>query len=136
MKKYILSIEDNADDIALMERIFCKEIEVADIQHIKSGEEALKNINETDFFVNYPSLILLDIKMKGINGLTVLKEIKKHKNLAKIPVIIFSSSVQKADVDKAYKYKVNSYIEKPKDYQKLKETVKVLVNYWLEYNKN
>ena len=136
MKKFIVTIEDNPNDIQLIKRIFDREIKDVSLQHIASGEEAIKVIEDSNNFVNLPSLILLDIKMKGINGLKVLKQLKKHQHLQKVPVVIFSSSVQLSDLEKAYELKVNSYIEKPKDYQQLKDTVKMLVNYWLHYNKN
>lgn len=136
MSKYILSIEDNANDIQLMRRIFNKDIPNVEIRHINNGEEALKIMKERNFLADAPSLVLLDIKMSGINGLDLLKEIKNNDSLRAIPIVIFSSSVQLSDLQRAYELSVNSYIEKPKDFQQLKETLKTITKYWLDLNKN
>ncbi|GLB49662.1 response regulator [Neptunitalea lumnitzerae] len=136
MSKYILSIEDNANDIQLMRRIFNKDIPNVEIRHINNGEEALKIMKERNFLADAPSLVLLDIKMSGINGLDLLKQIKNNDSLRAIPIVIFSSSVQLSDLQRAYELSVNSYIEKPKDFQQLKETLKTITKYWLDLNKN
>lgn len=136
MSKYILSIEDNPNDIQLVKRIFDRDIEGITIKHITSGKVAIESIRNKTLFEDFPVLVLLDIKLSGVNGLEVLKEFKEIEDYKRIPVIIFSSSVQYSDLQTAYELRVNSYIEKPKDYQKLKETVKLLTKYWVDLNKN
>lgn len=136
MSKYILSIEDNANDIALMKRIFDRDISNVFLKHITNGQEAMAAFKNEDYFKEYPCLILLDIKLSGFSGLDILEVIKSNRDFEKIPVVVFSSSVLKTDLDKAYRLRANSYIEKPKDFQRLKETVRTLVTYWLALNKN
>ncbi|SFU64565.1 two-component system, unclassified family, response regulator [Pustulibacterium marinum] len=136
MSNYILCVEDNVNDIQLIKRVFDRELAHIPIRYLKNGEEALKLFENEDFLVHLPTLILLDIKMRGISGLQVLEKIKQNEKLSKIPVVILSSSVQQSDLDKAYGLHVNSYVEKPKDYQQLKSTLKLLSDYWFNVNKN
>lgn len=135
MSKYILSIEDNTNDIELMKRIFTRDIKNVNLKHITTGKEAIAAFESDHFFEQYPALILLDIKLSGISGLDILEIIKKNECFDHIPVVVFSSSVQQSDMKRAFKLRANSYIEKPKDFQQLKEAVRILVTYWLELNK-
>jgi CheY-like chemotaxis protein len=60
-----------------------------------------------------PCLVLLDLKFPKLNGLEVLAWIRQQSSLKKLVVVMFSSSSQPADVDRAYELGANSYIQKP-----------------------
>ena len=132
---YVVAIEDNSTDQMLLKRVFEKEIKDCTLQLISSYEDLLKSIQETNFILNQPDLLLLDIKLKGISGLDILEYIRNKEAFSKMPIVMFSSSVQKIDVERAYELGANSYLEKPKTYPELKETIKTITNYWLHFNK-
>ena len=132
---YVVAIEDNSTDQMLLKRVFEKEIKDCTLQLISSYEDLLKSIQETNFILNQPDLLLLDIKLKGISGLDILEYIRNKEVFSKMPIVMFSSSVQKIDVERAYELGANSYLEKPKTYPELKETIKTITNYWLHFNK-
>ena len=87
VNKYtILAVDDAKDSLMLLEF----DLKEAGYQVItaESGNDALSILINTDV-----SLILLDMYMPGISGLTALQEIKSQSNLAHIPVIMLSASV-------------------------------------------
>ena len=84
---------------------------------------------------NPPKLILLDLKLPKIDGLEVLKTIKEDPNKKTIPVIILTSSILEKDMVASYQYGVNSYIQKPVDFNQFVEAVNQIGLYWLLLNK-
>lgn len=133
-KHTIILIEDNPQDIELMSRVFSKLSTPLELRVAEDGEQALHLLSHGFSQGFSPALILLDIKLPKINGLDLLARFKKDANLKRIPIIIFSSSDQEKDIERAYALGVNSYIPKPKSYPLLKETIALITNYWLNYN--
>ena len=136
MKSYfVVAIEDNNTDQVLLQRVFEREIKDCTFQLISSYDDLLTSIKETNFILNQPDLLLLDIKLRGISGLDILEYIRNKDVFNKMPIVMFSSSIQNIDLEKAYDLGANSYLEKPKTYPELKETIKTITNYWLHFNK-
>ena len=81
-----------------------------------------------------PSLVLLDLRLPEVSGLEVLRWMRDQPELAKMPVLVFSSSDQDADVDAAYRLGANGYIVKPSAPAELVEIVRRVKKYWLEMN--
>ncbi|MFL1895049.1 response regulator [Aquimarina sp. 2-A2] len=133
--KCILYVEDNESDLMLMQRIFVKEIDNCKLKHFYDANSCLKWLNEIIITDELPSMILLDLKLVGMNGLDLLQHIRTFKKLKHIPVIMMSSSVEPKDIRKAYENRASSYVEKPKNYVNLKDTVKSIVHYWTDLNK-
>ena len=129
--KYILSIEDNSTDIALMTRIFEKKIPDYTIKHISDGEKAVDFIESEDFKMQLPQLILLDIKVPKLDGLEVLRHFRKHKEYKKIPVVMMSSSDLNEDKERAYSLGANSFMAKPKTFLELCDALPALINNWI-----
>lgn len=72
-----------------------------------SGLEYIKtNYNNID-------VILLDLMMPDIYGLSILEEMKKDPNLAKIPVILQSGTSDQIEIQKAYNMGIANFISKP-----------------------
>ena len=61
-------------------------------------------------------LLLLDIRMPKIDGVGVLEKIKQDQTLKKIPVIIFTTSEDSAEIEKCHNLGVSVYVVKPTDY--------------------
>lgn len=81
-----------------------------------------------------PGLILLDIKLPRIDGLTVLRHIKATAGLRRVPVVVLSSSAQPRDVRAAYDLGANSYLVKPSRFAELCDLAGRLHDYWLALN--
>jgi DNA-binding response OmpR family regulator len=73
-----------------------------------------------------PNMILMDIKMKGINGLDACKAIKKNPKTKDIPIIIVSALCSEDDIKSGLEKGAIDYFTKPVDLQKLVSRIKQL----------
>lgn len=130
----ILLVEDNPMDLDLTLRAFRKKQFANEIQVARDGEEALA------FFVRWeageamPAVILLDINLPKVNGLEVLRQLKEHERFRRIPVVVLTSSREDRDLKAAYDLGVNSYIEKPVNFNKFIEVAEQIELYWCVLN--
>lgn len=135
---YILLVEDNDDDIELTKLAFNENKFANEILVKKDGEEALDFLIRNDFenlkTKGYPIIILLDLKLPKVDGLEVLKELKKYEETSKIPVIVLTSSKEEDDILQGYALGANSYVRKPVNYENFVKTVNTLGIYWLAIN--
>ncbi len=81
-----------------------------------------------------PGVILVDLNLPKVNGLEVLRELREHPRTRLLPVVILSASSEQRDVRAAALLGANSYVRKPLDYGRLRETVELLGRYWLDLN--
>jgi CheY-like chemotaxis protein len=135
----VLLVEDDSDDLELTMRSLSFERASNRIRVARDGEEALDFLfcrgphcrRDRD---SQPKLILLDLKLPKVGGLEVLKQIKSDPRTKAIPVVILTSSKQEQDVAQSYRLGVNSYIQKPVDFDQFRATIKRLGFYWLMVN--
>src|SRR5258708_18294853 len=135
----ILLVEDNQDDVDLALHALRHGKLANSIFVVRDGEEALDFLFCRGTFAertldHSPKLVLLDLKMPKIGGLEVLKEIKGDSRTKSIPVVIMTSSKEERDLIESYNSGVNSYIQKPVDFEQFRATVKTLGMYWLVVN--
>lgn len=135
----ILIVDDSASEIALTKRAF----KMANIQNplssIEDGEEALDYLMAKGKYASrnklkLPALVLLDLKMPGVNGHEVLKRIRSEEQLNGLVVVMLTSSKEEKDVITSYDMGVNSYLTKPVDFTKFAELVEQISKYWLNIN--
>ena len=136
--KRILLAEDNPKDVeltltALEEYNLANEVVV-----VSDGAEALDYLYCRGKFKmrtsHHPAVVLLDIKMPKVDGMEVLRIIKKDDNLKAIPIVILTSSREEKDLIESYKLGVNAYVVKPVDFQQFIEAVKELGAFWAIIN--
>jgi CheY-like chemotaxis protein len=83
-----------------------------------------------------PDLIVLDLNLPRKDGRQVLAEVKADPGLAKIPVLIFTTSQASSDISRCYQLGANCYIQKPVDFDQFRDTVKTVGLYWLLINQS
>ena len=137
----ILLIEDSPRDAELTIRALRERKLANSLFHVKDGAEALDFIFGSGKFSKrevdrQPKVILLDLKLPKVDGLEVLRRIKADERTKLIPVIVLTSSTEEKDVVTSYELGVNSYINKPVDFDKFAEAVAQLGLYWLLLNKS
>jgi two-component system, response regulator len=135
----ILLVEDSQDDIDLALHALRQGKLANNIFVVRDGEEALdflfcRGAHSERSFEHPPKLVLLDLKMPKVDGLQVLKQLKGDARTKSIPVVIMTSSKEERDLIEGYNSGVNSFIQKPVDFEQFRSTVKALGMYWLVVN--
>lgn len=135
----ILLVEDNENDIELTLHALRGENLGNQIHVARDGEEALEFLaqRENDLADGtgvLPKLILLDLKLPKVDGLQVLRQVKSNPATRIIPVVVLTSSKEDEDLVGSYRLGVNSYLQKPIDFEQFRKMVKQLGLYWLLVN--
>ncbi len=134
-----LLVEDRDDDVLLIKRAFIKANVLNPLHVVSTGEEAIAYLRGVGKYRNrqefpLPSLVLLDIKMPGLDGFQVLEWIREDPDLRALRVVILTSSDDMHDVNRAYKLGANSFLIKPIDFERFVEISQALAGYWLWMN--
>lgn len=120
MAKKILIVDDELDILEVL--TFRLNKDGYSVATAVSGEEALEQLEK-----EVPALILLDLRMPGIDGYEICKRMKTDKKWKHIPIIMLTASSM-LKVEKAVeKYNVEGFLIKPFDYEKLLEKIKKLI---------
>jgi two-component system response regulator len=135
----ILLVEDNPNDEMLAVHAFKTHKIANDFYVVRDGAEALEYIFCTgayaDRTVENPRLILLDLKLPKVDGIEVLRQIRRDPRTRMVPVVVLTSSNEERDVVETYALGVNSYIVKPVDFEQFTEVARRLGLYWLLLNR-
>ncbi|MEO5374964.1 MAG: response regulator [Alphaproteobacteria bacterium] len=134
--KPILLVEDNPDDELLACRALVKNNIKNPLVVAHDGVEALDYLFGNDGCCRgaLPAVILLDLKLPRVDGISVLRRVRAEPSTRLIPVVILTSSKEEQDVMTGYELGANSYIRKPVDFTQFSEAVRQLGLYWLLLN--
>ena len=129
----MLLVEDNPADANLIINHFKNSKDDITINHVVDGAEALDYLYQREDYktASFPDIVILDMNLPKINGMTVLKTMKADDKLKRVPVIVFGTSDDSNEVMEAYKAQANCYIVKPIDYDNLNNTLKRVENFWI-----
>ena len=110
------------------------------LEHVADGQKALDYLYHRNAYSDpasspRPGLILLDLRMPRVDGLEVLKTIKNDPTLARIPVVVLTTSAAETDIARAYDCHANSYLVKPLDFNDFSGLLEVCGFYWLMWNR-
>lgn len=130
----ILLVEDNPLDVDLTLRAFQRRKLANPILVARDGEEALAWIPRWESGETLPTVILLDLNMPRVDGLAVLRTLKSHPLLRRIPVVVLTTSKEDRDVQVAYDLGVNSYIVKPVGFDNFMDVAQQIELYWCVIN--
>ncbi|NPE30658.1 response regulator [Methanococcoides sp. SA1] len=125
----ILLVEDNDDDVLMVKRALKKGKVGNDFHRAENGKIAIDYLKSDDS--KNIELILLDLNMEVLNGFEFLEQRQSNTRMAKIPVVILTSSHRNEDVEKAYNLGANSYVEKPMEPAAFIEAILKIEDFWL-----
>ena len=139
MKRILLLVEDDPNDVFF----FKHALDHAGVRHrlyvVEDGQVAIDYLAGTGKFSDrdqhpFPSMVILDLKMPRKTGMEVLEWIRQQRKFRGLPVIIFTSSAHRLDVERAYDLGANAFVVKPPDVDKRIEFAKCLEGFWLNFN--
>ncbi len=129
----ILLVEDNPDDVLLIKRALATTPRQYSIAVAGDGVQAAAYVSRRGEYANapVPDLVLLDLKLPKKDGRQVLAEIRAHKDLHDVPVVVLTSSETEDDSFKSYAGHANSYIKKSIDLEEFTRMLRHIVDFWL-----
>ncbi len=123
----LLLAEDDDGHAALVERNLKRAGVANQIVRVRDGQEALDYLRGEGSFAgrsrSAPLLLLLDINMPRVDGVGVLKAVKADPKLARLPVIMLTTTDDPREVDRCYQLGCSVYVTKPVQYQDFVEAL-------------
>jgi two-component system, response regulator len=130
----IVLVEDNEDDIVLTRRALARNKIGNPLVVARDGAEALELLLSANGDSVNPAIILLDLQLPKVDGLSVLKRLRADPRTKLTPIVVLTSSKAEQDVVAGYDLHANSYIRKPVDFDQFTEAVRQIGMYWLLLN--
>ena len=130
----ILLVEDNPGDVRLTVEAL-RGAKVANELHIVGdGESAIDFLRQRGEYGDAPrpDIVLLDLNLPRLEGREVLADIKSDPDLAKIPIIVLTSSSADEDIQQSYALHANCFVTKPVDFTEFIAAVRSLEGFWLK----
>lgn len=136
----ILVADDNSDDHLLLSRGFKKAGVNALLRFTNDGAEAVQYLSGRGHFKDrtkypFPDIILLDVKMPGLDGFEVLKWLRGQTQIGLLPVIMLTSSDEPRDIDRAHSLGANGYLMKPSGTRAMQQMLHGIEAFWVEQHR-
>ena len=136
----VLLVEDNPTDAELC-REALKQYNLGNrLVWVKDGAQALDFLFCRGAYAgrnpsNALKVVLLDLRLPKVDGMEVLRTVKGDERTRLIPVVVVTSSKEDRDLVQSYQLGVNSFIQKPVDFDSFPKEVANVGLYWLITNK-
>lgn len=133
----LLMAEDDEDDRLFAKNALKKSRLANEMRFVEDGQELLDYLHHTGDYADpklapRPGLILLDLDMPRMDGMTALKAIKSSPELRSIPIVILTTSTAEQDIVQSYELGVNSFITKPVTFDRLVAVMEGVAQYWFQ----
>jgi CheY-like chemotaxis protein len=115
--KRILLVEDDSMNMRLVQHIL--EVEGYIVLKAATGQEALEQIESA-----VPDLVLMDVQLPDMDGMTVVKILRKNSITQDTTIIALTACAMKGDKERILQMGCNGYISKPIDVQNFTNTVR------------
>jgi CheY-like chemotaxis protein len=130
-----LLVEDSEHDVLAFRRAWKGNGIANELQVVRSGQDCLDYLHRRGRYrreedAPRPKVILLNNKMPGIEGLTVLNEIRQSEDFENIPIVIFTSAESVLKENQSYDLGANAYMVKPMNYEDLSRVVRSINDFW------
>jgi len=135
----VLVVDDNPDHRELTRLALCECCDPARIATAADGADALdylfgRGAHQGRDIRKQPRLAIIDIDLSQMRGLEVLKAIRGHAATKALPVVMVSSSSEKAELDSCYVAGANSVVRKSLDYEELRRKMRRAYEFWVTVN--
>jgi two-component system, chemotaxis family, response regulator Rcp1 len=128
-------VDDNPADIDLTSDVLAKSKRHFHVNVVGNGAEAISFLRREGEYAQAPTpdLVVLDLNLPRRDGRQVLSDIKSDPALAKIPVVIFTTSQANSDVSRSYELGANCYLRKPGNLADFVAVVQSMADFWLGF---
>jgi len=135
----VLVVDDNPDHRELTRLALCECCDPARIATAADGADALdylfwRGAHQGRDIRKQPRLAIIDMDLSQMRGLEVLKAIRGHAATKALPVVMVSSSSEKAELDSCYVAGANSVVRKSLDYEELRRKMRRAYEFWVTVN--
>ncbi|MDB6052744.1 MAG: two-component system response regulator [Verrucomicrobiales bacterium] len=135
MNNVILLVDDSENDVVMLQRA-AKNVGLTNpIYVVNSGKDALIYLQGEGKYadrIKYPSpgILLLDLKMPGIDGFEVLRWVRNQQRFKTLLVVVLSGMAETRDINRAYELGAHSYLIKPANPVDLANLMNFFQGYW------
>ncbi len=131
----VLMAEDDEHDIVATKRAWKRHHIANPLYIVHDGEECLEYLHHEGRYAEpgaapHPGILLLDIKMPRMDGLTLLKHIRADEETRRLPVIMLTASKADEDRFRSYDLGVNAYIVKPVGFDNFSDAIRDINLFW------
>ena len=119
----VLLVEDNPADVLLVRVALSQFPLPVNLVVAKDGEQALMMLSSPDF---HAQLIILDLNMPRVDGQAVLRQYHP----ANVPIVVFSSTQNKVEVQQALALGAREYVQKPIGFEPYADAVRGILERW------
>jgi CheY-like chemotaxis protein len=135
----VLLVDDDEDYLFVARRAIERAKLNAEVRVTRDGDEALRVLGLRPGGLEPASphtvvVVMLDLRMPGLGGLEVLRQIRSSERTRELPVVIVSTSNQPDEVARSYEFGANSYVVKKMDAESPGSYVVDTARYWVELN--
>jgi len=134
---HVLVVEDDPADVLFLKRALDRLGITCQISFALNGTEAvdflsskLDDRSSDPHESALPTHMLLDLKLPRKSGLEVLEWMRARPELSKIPVVVFTSSQEPSDVDRARALRIDSFQVKPVGFAEFQKAVEEIAALW------
>ncbi|HET6252931.1 MAG TPA: response regulator [Puia sp.] len=119
-------VDDDADDAGLFCETLTRTLPGTKCLTAENGQELFKFLSAQSQYGNKPDVIFLDINMPVMNGWECLRKLKGSSSYNSIPIIMYSTSSAKKDIDMAYSLGAMAFLTKPEDLMELSKILRIV----------
>jgi len=115
---HVLAVEDDDADAQFIDRVARQSPLVQSVRVLRGVEEAQAYLSGMEPFADrsrfpMPNLVLLDLKLRRISGLELLRWIRSQPALRSLSVVVLSGTARETDLNRAYELGIEAYVVKP-----------------------
>ncbi len=131
----VLLVDDNPADIDLTSEILARGQRPCHVNAVMDGDQAMSFLRHQGKFTEapHPDLTILDLNLPGVEGCSLLAQLKSDRNLSMMPVVIFTTSQSNADITRCYELGANCYLAKPGNLADYVAMVQSMADFWLGF---
>lgn len=131
-ERNVLLVEDDPDRVMLTKRALSEAPAASTVEVVDNGEAAIERLDDEG--APTPDLVLLDLKLPGVDGFDVLQHVDEDDQTPDVPIVVLTSSTETEDMLRSYRLGANGYVTKPVDFEEFREAVRHIARFWLEIN--